>query len=398
MITTTTLQRHFDAHRAAIDELVTLVHTQHATREREAGTAIDHRLVTTKIIGIVTLVLLGLVSVLVARSILQPVRYLHAAVADLAGGHGDLAKRLPAAGTDELSALCREFNRVLDRWHQIISTVSGAADAVADTARQLSESLSRLSTEARDQAGQAVQAAAAVEEMSATSAEMANQTEHVGATSESAAKASTEGHTVIATAMRGITGLGETVQAAASQIQSLGQRSDQIDEIVKVIRDIADQTNLLALNAAIEAARAGEQGRGFAVVADEVRKLAERTTKATNEIGETIRVIQSETRQAVAAMQNGAHSAAESMDMARQAGEHLGRIVRSAQEVSGLVHQIAAAVQEQSATSQQLASNVQSVAASSRRTEHDLDQTRVATEKLLQQANALQAVVGTFQL
>jgi methyl-accepting chemotaxis protein len=397
-IATTVLTRHYDAHRAAIDELVALANAQQATHEKEAAATVDQSKSTVQMVAVVAFVLLAVLSFVVARSILTPLQQLHAEIGDLAGGNGDLTKRLPVGGRDELSAFCREFNHFLDTLHRTISSVVASTGTVADTTRRLSESVERIAAEARAQAGQAVHAAAAVEEMSVTSTDIAKQTAHVGATAEATAATSEQGHGIVTEAVTGISKLADMVQGSSAQIQTLGRRSDEIGEIAKVIQDIADQTNLLALNAAIEAARAGDQGRGFAVVADEVRKLAERTTKATDEIANTIRIIQSDTSQAVEAMQAGSQAAGESVTMAGQAGHCLEQVVTSVQQVSALVQQIAASVHEQSTTTPQLAANVQSVATSSQRMERSIEEVRHATETLARQAEGLKKAVGCFRL
>lgn len=397
-IATTVLTRHYDAHRAAIDELVALANAQQATHEKEAAATVDQSKSTVQMVAVVAFVLLAVLSFVVARSILTPLQQLHAEIGDLAGGNGDLTKRLPVGGRDELSAFCREFNHFLDTLHRTISSVVASTGTVADTTRRLSESVERIAAEARAQAGQAVHAAAAVEEMSVTSTDIAKQTAHVGATAEATAATSEQGHGIVTEAVTGISKLADMVQGSSAQIQTLGRRSDEIGEIAKVIQDIADQTNLLALNAANEAARAGDQGRGFAVVADEVRKLAERTTKATDEIANTIRIIQSDTSQAVEAMQAGSQAAGESVTMAGQAGHCLEQVVTSVQQVSALVQQIAASVHEQSTTTPQLAANVQSVATSSQRMERSIEEVRHATETLARQAEGLKKAVGCFRL
>ena len=159
----------------------------------------------------------------------------------------------------------------------------------------------------------------------------------------------------------GMNKIAEVVTEAASTVQELGNSSEKIGEIVQVIDDIADQTNLLALNAAIEAARAGEQGRGFAVVADEVRKLAERTTKATKEIASMIKQIQKETIGAVQSMEKGTVEVSKGKELVEKAGVSLNQIISSSQEVVDNVSQVAAASEEQSATSEQISKNIEAI-------------------------------------
>jgi methyl-accepting chemotaxis protein len=276
--------------------------------------------------------------------------------------------------------------------------VATTTASLAAASEQLSINTAQLAKGGHEQAQQATQAAAAVEQMSATVTEMAQNAQGVASTAQQASRAAGQGNEVVVGSIAGMTRLAETVRASASRIQSLGQRSDEIGEIVKVIEDIADQTNLLALNAAIEAARAGEQGRGFAVVADEVRKLAERTTKATKEIADTIRTIQSDTTMAVESMETGTHEAQEGMALVNKAGERLSEIVGAVQSVSGMVQHIAAAIEEQSTATEQIAGNIEAVASVSKRSEGGLGQVTQATTELARMAGELQAVVGGFKL
>jgi len=192
--------------------------------------------------------------------------------------------------------------------------------------------------------------------------------------------------------------IAESVTATAKKVEGLGKSSDQIGHIIGVIDDIADQTNLLALNAAIEAARAGEQGRGFAVVADEVRKLAERTSTATKEISEMIKGIQDETKVAVTAMETGTRQVEEGVKSTGKAGDSLKTIIQMSEQVGEMITQIATAATEQSATSEHVGNNVQQIAMLVKESAISAQQTAKACQDLSGLALDLQTTVGNFQL
>ena len=206
------------------------------------------------------------------------------------------------------------------------------------------------------------------------------------------------GMVVVSSTISGMQQLSEAVSNSATIISDLGKSSDQIGEIVRTIEDIADQTNLLALNAAIEAARAGEQGRGFAVVADEVRKLAERTTKATKEIGDMIRQIQQDTRGAVDSMQQGTQKVTAGVDLVNKTGEALSQIVRMVSESADMIRQIAVASEEQSVATQQIASDIENVAKVTKESSSGAHESAKASQDLSQLAVELQGIVGGFKL
>lgn len=190
--------------------------------------------------------------------------------------------------------------------------------------------------------------------------------------------------------------IAEVVTRTAAVVKDLGKGSEQIGEIVRVIEEIADQTNLLALNAAIEAARAGEQGRGFAVVADEVRKLAERTTKATKEISDMIKTIQQNTNQAVVSMEEGTHEVEEGIQLANTAGSALKNIIDSSSKVADVVNQVAASTEEQSSAAEQVSRNIESVTAVIHQSAAGLQQIAQATENLNRLAENLQNITEQF--
>jgi methyl-accepting chemotaxis protein len=192
--------------------------------------------------------------------------------------------------------------------------------------------------------------------------------------------------------------ISQVVRQSAESIAKLATSADQIGEIIGVIDDIADQTNLLALNAAIEAARAGEQGRGFAVVADEVRKLAERTGKATGEITEMIKGIQKQTEEAVGSMEAGIQQGDKGREHADRAGNSLTEIVTMAQRVTEMISQIATATEEQSSAAEQISKNLEHISSVTRETANGAEQSAAAAEELNRQADGLQQVVAKFRL
>jgi methyl-accepting chemotaxis protein len=206
------------------------------------------------------------------------------------------------------------------------------------------------------------------------------------------------GAAVVQETIVGMQMIADKVRESAHTVEALGARSNQIGAIVGTIEDIADQTNLLALNAAIEAARAGEQGRGFAVVADEVRALAERTTRATREIGEMIKAIQSETSGAVLSMEQGVREVEKGMDSSRRSGDALEQILEGINEVTMQVHQIATAAEEQTAVTGEISVNIHQITDVVHQTANGAHETADAAAALAQLAKDLEVLVGRFKL
>ena len=256
----------------------------------------------------IAIIALFLVAVywLIHLFVLKPLHSLTAISHNIAQGEGDLTKRVPVGiGSDEITGLARDFNLFIQKMHGALSLVNQATNRLATSTIELSSTADNVVRAAEGQESRAVQSASAVEEMTMTAGDVARNSTEAARLAQETAETARSGEEVMTQTVTGMQQISEAVVQAANIITTLGRSSDQIGEIVRVIEDIADQTNLLALNAAIEAARAGEQGRGFAVVADEVRKLAERTTKATKEIGDMIRQIQQDTKSAVASMDQG---------------------------------------------------------------------------------------------
>ena len=309
---------------------------------------------------------------------------------------GDLTVSLPVEKNDEIGRLFSGFNHAVKNIQQMIRKVGEATRAAAHAANEISSSSELLLNSARNQSTQSQEVAKAVEQVVTTIIENSQNATLTADNTTQNGDVAKEGGVVVEQTVTKIRQIAKVVQDSAKTVERLGSSSQQIGEITQVIDDIADQTNLLALNAAIEAARAGEQGRGFAVVADEVRKLAERTSKATTEISSMIQTIQSEAEKAVEAMQRGSNEVNEGIRLADKAGEALSRVVTGANSTVHRVMQIAAASEEQSATSKQIASAVEQISALSEKAATDILHITHSTDSLNQLTDQLTQLVSTF--
>jgi methyl-accepting chemotaxis protein len=255
-----------------------------------------------------------------------------------------------------------------------------------------------MATGAEEVSAQAETVATAGEEMSATSGDIAQNCQMASEGSQQASAAAVSGARVVDDTINVMNSIAERVRSTAKAVESLGSRSDQIGAIVGTIEDIADQTNLLALNAAIEAARAGEQGRGFAVVADEVRALAERTTRATREIGEMIKAIQLETKSAVIAMEEGVSEVAKGSVKAADSGRALEQILQQINDVNAQIHQVATAAEEQTATTSEISNNMQQITEVVAQTSRGAHESASSANRLSALADDLRRIVGQFKV
>ena len=309
----------------------------------------------------------------------------------------DLSQRVEVKGNDEIGQLGSWFNQLVTKMHEVISEVSGASSEVAAASTEIAASAEEIAAGMNEQSQQITTVSSAVEEMSASVVEVARKSADAANSANESGRIATEGGEVVDQTITGMRSINDAVSSSAQSVQELGKRGEQIGEVITVINDIADQTNLLALNAAIEAARAGEHGRGFAVVADEVRKLADRTTKATEEIAGSIQAIQEETTTAVGKMNAGTEEVTTGVEKAELAGDSLKQIVASAQDVSAMVQSIAAAAEEQSAASEEVSRNIEQIASVTRQTSEGTSQAAAAATELSQRAETLQQLVGQFK-
>jgi methyl-accepting chemotaxis protein len=311
-------------------------------------------------------------------------------------GTGDLTVRMEGEYHGDHRMMKESINKVGDSLEKALREVSEAVSATASASSQISSSTEEMAAGAQEQTSQAGEVASAVEEMTKTILENARNASSAAETAKQARMSAEQGGKVVAETVEGMKRIAQVVEVSAGTVKELGKSSDQIGEIIGVIDDIADQTNLLALNAAIEAARAGEQGRGFAVVADEVRKLAERTTKATKEIAGMIKKIQSDTAGAVASMEEGTSEVKQGMKLADRAGTSLQEIVGVSQKVTDMVTQIAAASEQQSSASEQISKNVEGISKVTGETAQGTQQIARAAEDLNRLTDNLQRLIERF--
>jgi methyl-accepting chemotaxis protein len=311
---------------------------------------------------------------------------------------GDLTVRVEGEYKGDHQLLKNSINTVGSSLDKALQDVTSAVAATASASSQISSSTEEMAAGSQEQSSQAAEVASAVEEMTKTIVENARNASSAAETAKKAKESAGQGGKVVEETVAGMKRIAEVVNLSADTVKALGRSSEQIGDIISVIDDIADQTNLLALNAAIEAARAGEQGRGFAVVADEVRKLAERTTKATKEIAGMIKQIQSDTAGAVTSMSEGTNEVAKGIKLADRAGESLGEIVNISQTVTDMIAQIASASEEQSSTSEQISKNVEAISAVTGETATGTQQVARAAEDLNRLTENLQQLIARFKI
>lgn len=333
---------------------------------------------------------------LVNRGIMGPIRGTVQVIEAMAGG--DLTKRIDIHSSDEIGSMARHMNEFIDSLQNTIRAFVNNALELASASVEMSSTAELMAHGAEQVANQSSAVATAGEEMTATSRDISHNCQMAAESSVAAMTAAKSGSEVVGHTVTVMGKIAERVQLTAKTIEGLGTRSDQIGAIIGTIEDIADQTNLLALNAAIEAARAGEQGRGFAVVADEVRALAERTTRATREIGDMIKSIQTETRSAVGEMEVGVREVQEGTGEASRSGDAIRQILDQIEAVSMQVNQIATAAEEQTATTGEIAGNMHQITGVVQETARGAKESSDAAHRLASLATELQRAVSRFRI
>jgi methyl-accepting chemotaxis protein len=328
-------------------------------------------------------------------SILAPIKEGVANLEKMASG--DLTVRIDSDYNGDHQLIKNSINTVAESLNKTLREVNEAILATASAGNEISSSSEEMAAGAQEQNSQTAEVAGAVEQMTKTILETTRNSSMAADAAKKAGAIAKEGGSVVAETISGMDRIAKVVSKSAETVHALGKSSDQIGEIIQVIDDIADQTNLLALNAAIEAARAGEQGRGFAVVADEVRKLAERTTKATKEIASMIKQIQKDTTGAVSSMEEGTKEVEKGKELADKAGESLKQIISGAEQVVDIITQVAAASEQQSSTSEQISKSIEAISHVTHESSAGIQEIARSSEDLSRLTVNLQELIGKFK-
>ena len=364
----------------------------------DVNAAFRKSVVTTGSIAALSLIALLTLSFFIARSITVPLKNTRVALHNIAEGEGDLTQRLRVDGNDEVAKLSDDFNKFAEKIQRTMLQVKHASSQLATASEELSLVISRSNEGMIQQRNETHQVATAVTEMASTVKEIARSAESAAISASDADKETAKGKHVVEETSVAIRSLANEVEHASDVILRLEKEGDAIGSVLDVIRGIAEQTNLLALNAAIEAARAGEQGRGFAVVADEVRTLASRTQGSTREIQEMIERLQGGTREAVEVMENGKSISQASVEKAESAAAALKNITTSVASISDMNTQIASASEEQSVVAEEIDRSIVQISDLVEQASEESDKVSVSSQELAQLGNTMQAMIQQFKL
>lgn len=350
------------------------------------------------IISLTLMLLMTLVVILIARSISKPLNQAVSAMANIASGEGDLTRSLDTQGNDELTALARHFNAFTDKLRQVISQSLGSASALTQAAQSLDGVATDAHTHSQQQSQQMELVATAINQVTYAVQDVAKNAEHASNEVLAAEQQAAQGQNNIQSSLQQIEQLSAMIDNAVTVMNTLAEESTQIGSVLEVIRSIAEQTNLLALNAAIEAARAGEQGRGFAVVADEVRLLAQRTQKSTAEIQTMTERLQTNSQAAVKVINESSQASQLTIEQANLAGGSLDQIAHALKNITGLNASIASATLEQSHVVEDINQNVTQAAGLAHENALAAQQSNKASEHVGQLAMQLGTLLGQFRV
>ncbi|OVZ04810.1 chemotaxis protein [Pseudomonas aeruginosa] len=340
------------------------------------------------------LVLLGLL----IRLLMQPLHLMGRAMQDIAQGEGDLTKRLAVTSRDEFGVLGDAFNQFVERIHRSIREVAGTAHKLHDVSQLVVNASNSSMANSDEQSNRTNSVAAAINELGAAAQEIARNAADASHHASDANHQAEDGKQVVEQTIRAMNELSEKISASCANIEALNSRTVNIGQILEVIKGISEQTNLLALNAAIEAARAGEAGRGFAVVADEVRNLAHRAQESAQQIQKMIEELQVGAREAVATMTESQRYSLESVEIANRAGERLGSVTGRIAEIDGMNQSVATATEEQTAVVDSLNMDITEINTLNQEGVENLQATLRACGELETQAGRLRQLVDSFKI
>jgi methyl-accepting chemotaxis protein len=387
----------FDAVLAALTEVIegqaSLARSDYENAEAHLGTM---NLIQWSL-AILTLVGIGIAFYVISNSISRPLDHLRRVMAKSQESM-DLTLRAEIAQFDEIGETAQSFNRLMSAFQDVLCAVHQSAQSLSSTATELSQAAQKVATASERQSESSSAIAASVQQMSVSASAISENARAASTQSDQARQLSAQGTDYVGQLLAKIDQVSVAVRLSADSIGALGERSNEIQEIVHVIKDIADQTNLLALNAAIEAARAGESGRGFAVVADEVRKLAERSAQAASQIAEMIGGIQTTTSQAVAQMNTEVHDVEEEASLSHETGRAITGLRDAAGTTANAIAEVSSAIREHGTATQEVARHIEDIARMTEENTTAVRQTANAATRLGDEAVRLKSLVDRFRI
>lgn len=369
-----------------------------ATASEVVNADISAALTRILLLTVMVVVIGAALGILVGRTVSRPLARIQQMMRDIASGDGDLTQRLPAEGQDELSELGGQFNAFVGKIQETIRAVGQTTDQVASAAEELSRVADETRASVEEQGSETDQIASAITEMAATIHQISRNASEVQGAGSDADRLAREGGQTISASQQSVSELSRELQKSAEAINALAERSNSIQSVLDVIHEVTDQTNLLALNAAIEAARAGEHGRGFAVVADEVRQLARRSGESANQIRTMIDGFIDDSRGAVDRMRASETLSDEAVDRINHATDTLKTIERSVEHIHDQVTQIATAAEEQSQVAEEINQNVVRIVEAAQRSDTGVNQTHESSQELARLGETLRQLVSQFRV